>query len=157
MDGVKSWCFTVAAGVIFCGIVMILSPSERYRKPMQMVLALFLLTCIFSLSQISPVDFSPHTGEAEARREASSQKVTRYFLDRVTEKSETSIREAVEDYCREIGINPGPIEIYIETEEDRDGAYVPSVRIVLPEEYEPYREAFYKALSYKLGIDVRIG
>ena len=48
MQAMQSWCYTVFAGVLFSGIIMMLTPSERFRPLMQMILGLFLLVCLVS-------------------------------------------------------------------------------------------------------------
>lgn len=156
MESIQSWCFTVCGGIVFCGIVMMLIPAPQYQKIMQMVLGLFLLLCILSLGRISSASFSIGTEEAESRREEAAKRTTDYFLNRVTEQSEASIRKTVSDYLRQYGINPDDCKIYIETEENGEGENEMVVELQLPEVLRAYQTVIYEALSYELGITVRI-
>ncbi len=38
MQAIQNWCYTIFAGVLFSGIVLLLTPSERFRPLMQLLL-----------------------------------------------------------------------------------------------------------------------
>lgn len=41
MQAIQNWCYTIFAGVLFSGIVLLLTPSERFRPLMQLLLGAF--------------------------------------------------------------------------------------------------------------------
>lgn len=156
MESIAVWCYTVCAGIVFCGIVMILAPSQRYQKIMQMVLGLFILVCIFSWGHISFGSIHIDTQEAEQARNETARKTTNYFLGRVRDQSEERIRKTVREYIRQYGINPDICKIYIETEETIEGESEMFVELRLPEVLREYQQVIHEALTYELGLDVRI-
>ena len=52
MQAIQNWCYTIFAGVLFSGIVLLLTPSERFRPLMQLLLGAFLLVCIFTWCRV---------------------------------------------------------------------------------------------------------
>ena len=153
MEAVQSWCFTVCIGIVFCGIVMMLVPSERYRPIIQMILGLFILLCLLSWSQISGIRIDLDTSAAEEKREETDE----YFLNRVKEQSEESVNETVSKYLAQFGINRDEYQIYIETEEpDENGKCEWTVTLTLPQRLSAKHQEIAKALTYELGLTVRI-
>ena len=80
MQGIQSWCYTLFAGVLFSGIVLMLTPDERYRPLMRVILGGFLLVCMVTwVGQINvKIDFS--AGDAERQREQTMNKARPLLL-----------------------------------------------------------------------------
>ena len=49
MQAIQNWCYTIFAGVLFSGIVLLLTPSERFRPLMQLLLGAFFAGLYFYL------------------------------------------------------------------------------------------------------------
>lgn len=41
MHGMQNWCYTLFSGVLFSGMVLMLTPDERYRPLMRVILGAF--------------------------------------------------------------------------------------------------------------------
>lgn len=155
LQALQSWCYTVCAGTLFCGIVMLLSPSERFRPMLQMILGLFLLICLISWGKADGLHISWDSTAAEQKREESAAQTTDYFLARVLELSEGAITEKCEDYLLEYGIKPDEFQIYIIADRENDTDEL-SVELHLPQRVKEYSHIISKALSYEFGLDVRV-
>ena len=49
MQAIQNWCYTIFAGVLFSGIVLLLTPSERFRPLMQLLLGGLFCWFVFLL------------------------------------------------------------------------------------------------------------
>lgn len=157
MEAVQSWCFTVCVGIVFCGIIMMLVPSERYRPIIQMILGLFILLCLLSWSQLSGIHIDLDTDAAEEKRQETAEETDEYFLNRVKEQSEETVNETVSNYLAQYGINRDEYQIYIGTEEpDENGECEWTVTLTLPQRLSAKHDEIAKALTYELGMTVRI-
>ena len=156
MSGLQGWCYTVFAGVLFSGIILLLTPGQRFRPLMQLLLGAFLLICFFSWSHGAHIEFDIDTDEAEQNRQQVAERTQNYFMDRVKELSQQERETAAEEYLDEYGIKPGEFQIYMETEENPDGTKEAYLLLRLPERAAEYTLVISRALGYQLGIDVRI-
>lgn len=156
MQAIQSWCYTVFAGVLFSGIVLMLTPGERYRPLMQLLLGAFLLVCIFSWGGRIELKLDMDTDVAEQNRLQSSQRTEEYFIDRVMALSEEEMEQTAEEYLSGYGIKPGEYQIYMETEENPDGTKGFYFLLRLPARILEDSLTISRALGYQLGADVRI-
>ena len=160
MQGIQSWCYTLFAGVLFSGIVLMLTPDERYRPLMRVILGGFLLVCMVTwVGQINvKIDFS--AGDAERQREQTAQRAEEYFTGRAMALSqmetEKTVAEYLADYLADYGIKPGEYQIYMETEEHSDSAEGVYLLLRLPARVMDQSLTISRALGYQLGVDVRI-
>lgn len=69
MQAIQNWCYTIFAGVLFSGIVLLLTPSERFRPLMQLLLGAFLLVCIFTWCGRANIQLEMNMEEAERYRQ----------------------------------------------------------------------------------------
>lgn len=155
MQAIQSWCYTLSAGVIFCGIVSVLVPSERYRPIMKMVLGLFMLVSILSIGRLGGASLRVDTDMAEETRRQVSENTADHFLSRVMTITEEKAEATAGDYLSVYGIKRGHFQIYMMTEETENGEE-PYLVLTLPQEAMPYQQEIHRALSYELGMDVRI-
>ena len=136
MQAIQNWCYTIFAGVLFSGIVLLLTPSERFRPLMQLLLGAFLLVCIFTWC-----------GRANIQLEMNMEEAERYRQE---------IAGRTEDYLSDYGIKPGEYQIYMETEEHSDSAEGVYLLLRLPARVMDQSLTISRALGYQLGVDVRI-
>lgn len=155
MHAVQSWCYTLSAGVIFCGIISMLVPSERYRPIMKTVLGLFMLVSILSFGKIGKISFQVDTDAAEQRREQVSGHETDHFLLRVLTLTQERAEKAAAEYLEGYGIKRDHFQIYMRTEDTENGE-APYLELTLPQEAMPYQFEIHRALAYEMGMDVRI-
>lgn len=156
MQGIQSWCYTLFAGVLFSGIVLMLTPDERYRPLMRVILGGFLLVCMVTwVGQINvKIDFS--AGDAERQREQTAQRAEEYFTGRAMALSQRETEKTAAEYLADYGIKPGEFQIYIKTEEHPNGTKVLYLLLYLPQRAAEHSLVISRALGYRLGADVRI-
>lgn len=156
MQSIQSWCYTLFAGVLFSGIVLMLTPDERYRPLMRVILGSFLLVCMVTwVGQINvKIDFS--AGDAERQREQTAQRAEEYFTGRAMALSQMETEKTAAEYLADYGIKPGEFQIYIKTEEHPDGTKGLYLLLYLPQRAAEHSLVISRALGYRLGADVRI-
>lgn len=155
MQAVQSWCYTLSAGVIFCGVMAMLVPSERYKPIMKTVLGLFMLVTILSIGKLEKVSFRADSDFAEQKREQVSRQAEDHFLMRVLTVTEERAQKAAAQYLKGYGIKQDRFQIYMRTEEAENGEE-PYLELNLPQEAMPYQTEIHRALTYEMGMDVRI-
>lgn len=156
MAEAQSWCLTVCIGTIFCGIMMLLVPSAKFRPVFQMILGLFLLVCLLSWVGISPINIDPGTNAAEDARKEAAGEINGYFENRANEEASVSIQKTAGEYLSGYGINEDEYSIYIGTEETgASSGTVYFIRLTLPDRLKPDQARIENELSQKLGMTVR--
>ena len=83
MQAIQNWCYTIFAGVLFSGIVLLLTPSERFRPLMQLLLGAFLLVCIFTWCGRANIQLEMNMEEAERYRQEIAGRTEDYFIERI--------------------------------------------------------------------------
>lgn len=156
MQAIQSWCYTIFAGVLFSGIVLLLTPSERFRPLMQLLLGAFLLVCIFTWGGRVNIPLEMNTEEAEQRRQEIAGRTEDYFIERVKYLSQEELEKTAGEYLSDYGIKPGEYQIYMETEENPDGTEGIYLLLRLPVRVMDQSLTISRALGYQLGADVRI-
>ena len=96
MHGMQNWCYTLFSGVLFSGIVLMLTPDERYRPLMRVILGGFLLICMVSWIDRVDLNISFNSDLAEMRRLETAERTEKYFSERAIELSEKEIEKATE-------------------------------------------------------------
>ena len=76
MQAIQNWCYTIFAGVLFSGIVLLLTPSERFRPLMQLLLGAFLLVCIFTWCGRANIQLEMKKRSGIGRRSPAEQRTT---------------------------------------------------------------------------------
>ena len=84
MQAIQNWCYTIFAGVLFSGIVLLLTPSERFRPLMQLLLGAFLLVCIFTWCGRANIKLEMNMEEAERYRQEIAGRTEDYFIERIS-------------------------------------------------------------------------
>lgn len=156
MSGLQSWCYTIFAGVLFSGIILLLTPSERFRPLMQLLLGAFLLVCIFTWGGNVNIPLEMNTEEAEQRRQEIAGRTEDYFIERVKYLSQEELEKTAGEYLSDYGIKQGEFQIYIKTEENPDGTQGVYLLLRLPARMMDQSLTISRALGYQLGADVRI-
>ena len=148
MQAIQNWCYTIFAGVLFSGIVLLLTPSERFRPLMQLLLGAFLLVCIFTWCGRANIQLEMNMEEAERYRQE--------IAGRIKYLSQEELEKTAEVYLSDYGIKPGEYQIYMETEENSDSAEGVYLLLRLPARVMDQSLTISRALGYQLGVDVRI-
>ena len=148
MHGMQNWCYTLFSGVLFSGIVLMLTPDERYRPLMRVILVSWIDRVDLNIS------FNPDL--AEMRRLETAERTEKYFSERAIELSEKEIEKAASQYLSDYGIKRGEFEIYIKTAENPDGTQTAYLLLRLPQRAAEHYLTISRALEYRLGADVRI-
>lgn len=156
MHGMQNWCYTLFSGVLFSGIVLMLTPDERYRPLMRVILGGFLLICMVSWIDRVDLNISFNSDLAEMQRLETAGRTEKYFSERAIELSEKEIEKAASQYLSDYGIKRGEFEIYIKTAENPDGTQTAYLLLRLPQRVAEHYLTISRALEYRLGADVRI-
>ena len=156
MSGLQSWCYTVFAGVLFSGIILLLTPGERFRPLMQLLLGAFLLVCLLTWGGQISIDWKIDTEEAEQRRQEIADRAEDYFAARVEALSQEELEKTAGEYLSDYGIKQGEFQIYIKTEEIPDGSKETFLLLRLPQRLSQHTTVISRALSYQFGVNVRI-
>lgn len=105
MDAVQGWVFTLCTGMLICGVTAALLPGESFKKPIQLLLGLFLLCCILTPVQqgswtIPTVDLEA----AESRRQQVAQNTDNQLREQLTQDSATMLEPTIYAVLAEQGI-----------------------------------------------------
>lgn len=111
MQAIQNWCYTIFAGVLFSGIVLLLTPSERFRPLMQLLLGAFLLVCIFTWCGRANIQLEMNMEEAERYRQEIAGRTEDYFIERIKYLSQEELEKTAEEYLSDYGIKPGEYQI----------------------------------------------
>lgn len=156
MQGLQSWCYSLFLGVIFSGIVLLLTPEERFRPMMQLILGAFLLVCMLTWGKSVKIPIKIDTDDAERQRLQTAQQTKDYFTQRIQALSQELLDKTAGEYLSEYGIKQGEFQIYMQTEENADGTERIYLLLRLPRHAAENTAVISRALSYQLGADVRI-
>lgn len=99
MQAIQNWCYTIFAGVLFSGIVLLLTPSERFRPLMQLLLGAFLLVCIFTWCGRANIQLEMNMEEAERYRREIAGRTEDYFIERIKYLSQEELEKTARNIC----------------------------------------------------------
>lgn len=157
MAEVNRWVFTICCGTLLCGVVSILVPSKGMERLMGMVLGLFMLCCFLLPAGLELELPAPELPEASSAMESAAGEVTDYFLQDTAGRSQERLRELAAKELLEYGINEKDIQIYIETDDPKEGSGLGlAAELVLPPSLQDRQEELQTRLEQALGITVRL-
>jgi len=150
MPELSGWIFTICAGIVVCGIVTPLIPSEKFAQAMKPLLGLFVLTCLLSPIRMNfdlpKIDIE----EAEQARVLAAEEFNNQITNVVDKSSEEIVEKAVRELINAEGLVCSYLNINISAEDDKTIAV-----ITLPTEFSQYSQRWSQILSYQLSITVK--
>lgn len=157
MSELSQWVLTICCGVLICGIASVLTPSKSMEKVMNLVLGLFLLSCLLLPTGLDLFQFHLDLDSPEEQRQRVAEETSDYFLRSALELGEEEAAAIIYGQAAKYGIKEDEIVIYMDTEEaSPTGEKKVVVEVHLPQRAKESHTVLHKALEYELGVTVRL-
>lgn len=157
MSQLSQWVLTICCGVLICGMVSVLIPSKSMEKGMNLVLGLFLLSCLLLPTGLDVSQFHLERSSPEELRERVAEQTSDYLFRSVLDLGEEEAAAIIYGQAARYGIKPEEIVIYMDTEEaPQTGEKILVAEVHLPRRAKEFHSVLHKALEYELGVTVRL-